>query len=119
MFPALHRFISATRFPEDPSYITAHHAAQKLVSILVRPTLSKESLEAPFAAQRQIAQSALAAAFGSVPIGAVTPMAGGASGASAFRVEVGDRRYLVRVEGRPSPLRNPHQYVSLRIAAEA
>ena len=46
-------------------------------------------------------------------------MAGGASGASPFRVEVGDRRYLVRVEGPPSPLRNPHQYVSLRIAAEA
>lgn len=34
-------------------------------------------------------------------------------------MEVGDRRYLLRVEGEPSPLRNPHQYVSMRIAAEA
>jgi hypothetical protein len=25
----------------------------------------------------------------------------------------------LRVEGEPSPLRNPHQYVSMRIAAEA
>jgi len=81
--------------------------------------MSISPLESLVAAQREIVRSALAAAFGSVPIGAVTPMAGGASGASPFRVEVGDRRYLVRVEGRPSPLRNPHQYVSLRIAAEA
>jgi aminoglycoside phosphotransferase (APT) family kinase protein len=36
-----------------------------------------------------------------------------------LRVEVGDRRYLMRVEGQPSPLRNPHQYVAMRIAAEA
>ncbi len=81
--------------------------------------MSISPLESLVAAQREIVRSALAAAFGSVPIGAVTPMAGGASGASPFRVEVGDRRYLVRVEGRPSPLRNPHQYVSLRIAAAA
>ncbi len=81
--------------------------------------MSKVSVDPLFAAQREIVRSALAAAFGSAPIGAVTPMAGGASGASPFRVEVGARRYLVRVEGRPSPLRNPHQYVSMRIAAEA
>src|SRR5204863_2326269 len=31
----------------------------------------------------------------------------------------GGRRYLLRIEGTPSPLRNPHQYVSMRIAAEA
>ena len=81
--------------------------------------MSISPLESLVAAQREIVRSALAAAFGSVPIGAVTPMAGGASGASPFRVEVGARRYLVRVEGRPSPLRNPHQYLSMRIAADA
>src|SRR6267142_2548875 len=81
--------------------------------------MSKVSVDPLFAAQHEIVRSALAAAFGSAPIGAVTPMAGGASGASPFRVEVGARRCLVRVEGRPSPLRNPHQYVSMRIAAEA
>ena len=63
-------------------------------------------------------RSALVAAFGSAPIGAVMPITGGASTASTFRVEVGGRGYLLRVEGQPSPLRNPHQYVSMRIAAE-
>src|SRR5437016_5185733 len=47
------------------------------------------------------------------------PLRGGASTASTFRIDTGDRRYLVRVEGEPSPLRNPHQYVSMRIAGEA
>jgi aminoglycoside phosphotransferase (APT) family kinase protein len=39
--------------------------------------------------------------------------------ASTFRLDVGRRAYLLRAEGQPSPLRNPHQYVSMRIAAEA
>ena len=46
-------------------------------------------------------------------------MTGGATTASVYRVEVGQRRYLLRIEGEPSPLRNPHQYVSMRIATEA
>ncbi|MBA2398904.1 MAG: phosphotransferase [Bradyrhizobium sp.] len=70
-------------------------------------------------AHRDSAAAALAAAFGSAPIGAVTAMAGGATTASVYRVEVGERRYLLRIEGEPSPLRNPHQYVSMRIATEA
>jgi aminoglycoside phosphotransferase (APT) family kinase protein len=69
--------------------------------------------------QRENVRSALAAAFGSAAIDAITPITGGASTASTFRLETGDRRYLLRVEGQPSPLRNPHQYVSMRIAAEA
>lgn len=81
--------------------------------------MRKDRFEALSSAHREIVSRALVAAFGSAPIGAVTPLAGGASGASPFRVEVNGRRYLVRVEGEPSPLRNPHQYVSLRIAAEA
>jgi aminoglycoside phosphotransferase (APT) family kinase protein len=68
---------------------------------------------------RETARSALAAVFGSAPIGAITPIAGGASSAFVFRIEAGGRRYLLRMEGPPSPLRNPHQYVSMRIAAEA
>jgi aminoglycoside phosphotransferase (APT) family kinase protein len=71
------------------------------------------------AAHRETVHAALAAAFGRTPIGAITPINGGASTASTFRVEAGGRRYLLRVEGEPSPLRNPHQYVSMRIAAEA
>lgn len=64
-------------------------------------------------------RAALAAAFGSAPVDAVTPVAGGATSASLFRAEVGGRPYLVRFEGEPSPLRNPRQYESLRIAAAA
>ena len=68
---------------------------------------------------RKTARSALVAAFGSAPIGAITRVAGGASGASTFLIEVSSRRYLLRMEGHASPLRNPHQYVSMRIAADA
>jgi aminoglycoside phosphotransferase (APT) family kinase protein len=63
--------------------------------------------------------AALADAFGTAAVGTVTPVAGGATNASLFRAEVGGRPCLVRFEGEPSPLRNPHQYESLRIAAEA
>ncbi len=70
-------------------------------------------------ARREIVRDAIVAAFGAAPIGAVTPLHGGATGAAPLCVEVGGRRYLVRVEGEASPLRNPHQYLSLRIAAEA
>jgi aminoglycoside phosphotransferase (APT) family kinase protein len=80
-------------------------------------------IEYPFdalsATHREIVRSVLVAAFGATPIGAIRPITGGASTASAFRVEAGGRRYLLRVEGAPSPLRNPHQYISMRIAAEA
>jgi hypothetical protein len=80
-------------------------------------------IEDPFGAlspdQRETVRAALVAAFGAAPIGAITPIAGGASTASTFRVEAGGRRYLLRMEGTPSPLRNPHQYIAMRIAAEA
>lgn len=70
-------------------------------------------------ARREIVRAAIVAAFGSATVGRVVPLAGGATGAAPPRVEIGGRRYLVRAEGEASPLRNPHQYVSLRIAAEA
>ncbi|HJU17772.1 MAG TPA: phosphotransferase [Stellaceae bacterium] len=70
-------------------------------------------------AHREAVRSALNGAFGSAEIDAITLVGGGASGAFPFRVEIGGRRYLVRVEGAASPLRNPHQYESMRIAAEA
>jgi hypothetical protein len=71
------------------------------------------------AEQRENVRSALVAAFGSDSVGAVTPVAGGITTASTFRLEARGRHYLLRVEGEPSPLRNPHQYVSMRIATEA
>jgi aminoglycoside phosphotransferase (APT) family kinase protein len=81
--------------------------------------MSKHRFDTLSAEQRENVRSALVAAFGSDSVGTVTPIAGGASTASTFRLEVRGRRYLLRVEGEPSPLRNPHQYVSMRIAAEA
>lgn len=69
--------------------------------------------------QRDIAQAALTQAFGSAPIGAVTRLAGGVTSAAALKVEIGGRFYVLRVEGEPSPLRNPFQYRAMRIAAQA
>jgi aminoglycoside phosphotransferase (APT) family kinase protein len=71
------------------------------------------------AVHRDIAREALVAAFGTAPIGAIVAMTGGMTTASVYRVEVGKRKYLLRIEGQPSPLRNPHQYKSMAIAAEA
>jgi aminoglycoside phosphotransferase (APT) family kinase protein len=81
--------------------------------------MTTNDLDAYPEARREIIRSALNAAFGSAPIDAITPIKGGASGALVFRVEVRGRRYVCRMEGDPSPLRNPHQYASMRIAAEA
>jgi aminoglycoside phosphotransferase (APT) family kinase protein len=81
--------------------------------------MNKHPFDTLSAGQRERVRSTLTAAFGSAPIGAVTPISGGASTASTFRLDVGGRAYLLRVEGQPSPLRNPHQYVSMRIAAHA
>lgn len=36
-----------------------------------------------------------------------------------FLIEAGRHRFVLRMEGPPAPMRNPHQYVSMRIAAEA
>ena len=81
--------------------------------------MTKDPFDTLPVAQRETARAALSAAFGSAPIGAIAAVPGGASGASAFRVESGGRRYLLLMEGHPSPLRNPHQYFSMRIAADA
>jgi predicted Ser/Thr protein kinase len=69
--------------------------------------------------RRDAVQAALSAAFGAAPVCGVKPLLGGATSAALFRFEARGRRYLVRVEGEPSPLRNPLQYISQRIASEA
>jgi aminoglycoside phosphotransferase (APT) family kinase protein len=81
--------------------------------------MSKHPFDALSAEQRENVHSALVATFGSDSVDAVTPVKGGMTTASTFRLEARDRAYLLRVEGEPSPLRNPHQYVSMRIATEA
>lgn len=81
--------------------------------------MSQDCFDVLSAVDRETVRSALSAAFGAAPIGAITPMTGGATSASVFRIEIGHRRYVMRVEGQPSPLRNPYQYISMRIASEA
>ncbi|MBS0470089.1 MAG: phosphotransferase [Proteobacteria bacterium] len=70
------------------------------------------------AAKQAAVRSALTAIFGEEPVVA-TAIAGGASGAQIFRIERDGERALLRVEGDPSPLRFPGQYVSWRAASEA
>lgn len=81
--------------------------------------MTGDPLAALPAMQREPVHDALRSAFGTARIDAIAPMAGGASGAFAWRVHRGGRAYLLRMEGAPSPLRNPHQYEAVRIAAEA
>lgn len=70
-------------------------------------------------AHREIVRGVLATCFGSTPVDAVVPVVAGASARAILRVDAGGRRYALRVEGPRSPLRYPHQYVALRMAAEA
>ncbi|MBA7478635.1 MAG: hypothetical protein DI543_02005 [Bradyrhizobium icense] len=70
------------------------------------------------AAQRLGAQQALTSVLGTAAVPGIRPLTGGVSGAFVFLVESGGRRFVLRVEGPASPLRNPHQYQSMRIAAE-
>lgn len=64
------------------------------------------------------AREAVTSAFGATPILSIDPVLGGASGALTLRLRVNDRFYLLRIETSRSPLRNPHQYACMRIAAE-
>jgi aminoglycoside phosphotransferase (APT) family kinase protein len=83
------------------------------------PLASKDPLESYPGAQREVARATLKAVFGATRIEAITRVVGGVTTALTVRVKVGGRDYLLRVEGEPSPLRNPHQYKSMQIAAEA
>ena len=86
---------------------------------MARPTMACDLLEGISPAHRETVRTALDAAFGSARVDLIAPIGGGASGAFPFKVHIGDQRYLVRLEGPASPLRNPHQYESMRIASAA
>ena len=64
-------------------------------------------------------RAAIKTTFGNNPITSMRDVPGGASGALTYRVEVNDRPYLLRLETHRSPLRNPHQYTCMKIAADA
>ena len=70
------------------------------------------------AEQRHRAHQAINSVLGVATVATVRPMTGGVSGAFVFLVEARGRRFVLRIEGPASPLRNPHQYLSMRIAAE-
>src|SRR5437868_4424948 len=70
---------------------------------------------------RDTAREAASAAFGAANASNVSieTVMGGASGALTYRLELNARRYLLRLETRRSPLRNPHQYTCMHMAAES
>lgn len=78
-----------------------------------------DALSATANATLDKAKAALQAAFGSIFPDQFALLGGGISSACPYRVDVGSRSYLVRVEGAASPLRNPYQYESMWIASEA
>lgn len=65
------------------------------------------------------ARAAIIGAFDGASVAVVGLLLGGASGAHAFRLAARGRDYVLRIEGTRNPLRNPHQYTCMRIAAEA
>ncbi len=81
--------------------------------------MNNDPLAALTAAQRETAHAAIAAVLRPTALVNVRPVTGGVSGASVFLIEAGGRRLVLRMEGPAEPLRNPHQYVSMRLAAEA
>lgn len=82
--------------------------------------MSSHWLESIPEALRDNAREAVHAGIGtSDVVRSMEPILGGASGAVAYRIDAGGRNYLLRMETRRSPLRNPHQYRCMRIAAEA
>src|SRR5262249_21652299 len=81
--------------------------------------MSAASFECIPGERREPVQAAVGAAFGGRAVDALQPVTGGASGALTYRVDAAGRMYMLRIETRRSPLRNPHQYDCMRIASEA
>ena len=102
-----------------------------MTSAMLAFGMGKTDLEQLPPRQREAAYAALTEVFGSAPLDEVTAVTGGMTAARLFRIDANGHQYLLRLEGTvgpleqfgfeplESPLRNPHQYVSLRIAAEA
>jgi aminoglycoside phosphotransferase (APT) family kinase protein len=74
-------------------------------------------LESIAEAQRDAAREAVTNA--SLNVHRAEQVLGGASGALTYRLDSNNRSYLMRMETRRSPMRNPHQYTCMKIAAEA
>ncbi|HWK53993.1 MAG TPA: phosphotransferase, partial [Hyphomicrobiales bacterium] len=68
---------------------------------------------------REAACAGLAGAFGASATPVLQVVTGGASGALTYRAEASGKAYLLRIETRRTPMRNPHQYACMQIAADA
>jgi aminoglycoside phosphotransferase (APT) family kinase protein len=78
-------------------------------------------LDALPADRRDAAAQALTSAFGRAPLTAMTPILGGASGAQAFRVEIGGKAFVLRLDRLDRHLmRDPaRHYAAMTAAASA
>lgn len=71
-------------------------------------------------AKRPAVDRALMAAFATTELDAITPLAGGLSGALIYRIRVGGIAYLLRIEGPAGVVQDPARwYGAMAIAAEA
>jgi hypothetical protein len=68
---------------------------------------------------RDTVGGALDAAFDAGNVTGVHAVTGGASGALTYRLETRDGDHLLRVETMTGPMRNPHQYACMQLAADA
>lgn len=80
--------------------------------------MSNDPLAALSDSQRHAALQAIAAVLGAAARPGIRPLTGGVSGAFVYLIETNGQRLVLRIEGPASPLRNPHQYLSMRIAAD-
>jgi Ser/Thr protein kinase RdoA (MazF antagonist) len=71
------------------------------------------------AARREAANAALEAAFGRRAIGPLTLLKGGVSGALIYRVEIGERPYVLRLEPERIPLQHRRRGFDCMAAAAA
>ena len=69
--------------------------------------------------RREIAATALSAAFGAAPLLGLKPILGGGSGALAYRADIDGQRFVLRMEGTRIAHRNSFQYVCMQAASDA
>jgi aminoglycoside phosphotransferase (APT) family kinase protein len=81
--------------------------------------MSRTLLDTLPATERDTALAAITTVLGANATVAIRPVTGGKSGALVYLVENDGRRFVLRFEGQASPLRNPHQYHAMRLAADA
>ena len=77
--------------------------------------------EAIPAQHRMAVREALRQVLGPTPVDGIVPLSGGSTGACLCRVDAGDARLLLRIEGPETAMlkRNPHRFAAMQLAAQA